>query len=55
MLIEKVASSIRRAKGKDYNLLSSTVLTSAFETIDNLSKGIVTRKTEKAKELLRNI
>lgn len=54
-LIEKVASSIRRAKGKDYDLLSSTVLTSAFETIDNLSKGIVTRKTEKAKELLRNI
>lgn len=54
-LIEKVASSIRRAKGKDYDLLSSTVLTSAFETLDNLSKGITSRKTEKAKELLRTI
>lgn len=54
-LIEKVASSIRRAKGNEYDLLSSTVLTSAFETIDNLHKGIITRKTEKARELLRNI
>ena len=54
-LIERVASSIRKAKGKDYDLLASTVLTSAFEVIDNLSKGITTRKTEKAKELLRGI